>query len=167
MEQFLNCLLFAPKGVELSLLLTENTLYQQSTVTPDKPYSWRDIPSCISYGFPLKIPNVQEEHYWLLLAFNFNIMMLFLMINIKCGSWKWNSDLVILQVWKLFGFGTVVNLKYTSRLGLSSLALTNMITNMMQVNSSKVQGLNSSLTTHACLNSFHDLVHWSSKTWTQ
>lgn len=82
----------------------------------------------------------------------------------------------------LFGFGTIVNLRYTSRLGLSSLALTNMITNMMQVNSSKVQGLNPSLTTHACLNwlhlpglsnmvdnciiglSFHDLVHWSSKT---
>ena len=41
----------------------------------------------------------------------------------------------------LFGFGTIVNLRYTSRLGLSSLALTNMITNMMQVNSSKVQGL--------------------------
>ena len=76
----------------------------------------------------------------------------------------------------LFGFGTILNLRYTSRLGLSSLALTNMITNMMQVNSSKVQGLLVSigftsqvfqiwLTIVLFIGlSFHDLVHWSSKT---
>ena len=47
----------------------------------------------------------------------------------------------------LFGFGTIVNLRYTSRLGLSSLALTNMITNMMQGKSSRLE----SKSNHPCL----------------
>ena len=57
------------------------------------------------------------------------------MMIIKCGSWTWNSDLVIFQVCKISMvrsprqcFGTIVNLQCTSRLGLSSLALTNVIT---------------------------------------
>ena len=59
-------------------------------------------------------------------------------------------------------FGTIVNLKCTSRLGLASLALTSMITetfkvvlDVMQMSSSKVQGLNPSPTTHVCLNWLH------------
>ena len=101
----------------------------------------------------------------LLLGFNFNMMLLLMMI-MKCGSWTWNSDLVIFQVCKIFMvrssrkcFGTIVNLKCTSRLGLASLALTSMITetfkvvlDVMQMSSSKVQGLNPSPTTHVCLN---------------
>ena len=101
----------------------------------------------------------------LLLGFNFNMILLLMMI-IKCGSWTWNSDLVIFQVCKISMvrssrkcFGTIVNLKCTSRLGLASLALTSMITetfkvvlDVMQMSSSKVQGLNPSPTTHVCLN---------------
>ena len=58
---------------------------------------------------------------------------------IKCGSWTWNSDLVIFQVCKISMvrssrkcFGTIVNLKCTSRLGLASLALTNVITETLR-----------------------------------
>ena len=74
----------------------------------------------------------------LLLGFNFNMMLLLMMI-IKCGSWTWNSDLVIFQVCKISMvrssrkcFGTIVNLKCTSRLGLASLALTNVITKTLR-----------------------------------
>ena len=96
-------------------------------------------------------------------------------ISIWCCSWWWFLNVEVeneIQTWSSSKsaksiwawsprncFGTIVNLKCTSRLGLASLALTSMITetfkvvlDVMQMSSSKVQGLNPSPTTHVCLN---------------
>jgi hypothetical protein len=117
---------------------------------------------------PLLVISVQGSKCprwtWLVVCFSWAS------ISIWCCSWWWFLNVEVeneIQTWSFSKsaksiwawsprncFGTIVNLKCTSRLGLASLALTSMITetfkvvlDVMQMSSSKVQGLNPSPTT--------------------